>query len=236
MASLAGHSLAATAILLVPLFLPEALPTPSGPGSPHVFFTDPPPPPPPPPLRYGSSRPAAKPVDQPPAKPSPPSSLTVPPETVELPQPVEAPVASDQPGAPTGTETGSLAGSEYGMEGGIAGGVPGGVPGGVLGGVIGGTGTGLVPERHYDRGPVPIRITRPVYPQDAFVKKMEGTVTLEILIGPDGRVVDAKIVRSHPLLDAAALDTVRHWVFAPAMKDGRPVAALALAPITFHIY
>ena len=39
-----------------------------------------------------------------------------------------------------------------------------------------------------------------------------------------------------PLLDAAALEAVRQWVFAPAHKKGRPVATLALAPVTFRIF
>ena len=59
---------------------------------------------------------------------------------------------------------------------------------------------------------------------------------LEILIDPSGRVVNARVVRSIPLLDAAALQTVYQWVFSPAMKDGRPVATRAMAPVTFRIF
>ena len=66
------------------------------------------------------------------------------------------------------------------MEVGVEGGVVGGVPGGVIGGVIGGTGDG--PVLDYDQPPRPIKITKPQYPQEAFVKKIEGTVTVEILI------------------------------------------------------
>jgi protein TonB len=116
--------------------------------------------------------------------------------------------------------------------------VPGGIPGGVVGGVIGGTGSGPVPDVHYDydRPPAPIRLTKPVYPEDAFVKKVEGTVVLDILIDADGRVVRATVVRSIPLLDAAAIHTVRQWLFRPALRQGRPVATVARAPITFRIY
>ena len=107
------------------------------------------------------------------------------------------------------------------MEEGVEGGVVGGVPGGVLGGVIGGTGDG--PVMDYDQPPRPIKITRPQYPQEAFVKKIEGTVVVEILIDSHGRVVRARVIQSVPLLDAAALQTVYQWVFAPAVKHGRPV-------------
>jgi protein TonB len=124
------------------------------------------------------------------------------------------------------------------MEGGVEGGVVGGLPGGVLGGVIGGTGRGTVPvvERDYDRPPRPIRMTRPVYPQEAFVKKVEGTVLLELLIDANGQVVRARVLQSVPLLDDAALEAVGQWLFAPAVKHGRPVATVAQAPISFRIY
>jgi protein TonB len=123
------------------------------------------------------------------------------------------------------------------MEGGVVGGVVGGVPGGVLGGVIGGTGTGLpVPVRDVDRPPRLLRQVKPVYPSEAFVKKVEGTVLVEIVIDDQGRVARTRILQSIPLLDAAALECVRQWVFAPALVRSRPVATLALAPVTFRIY
>ena len=75
------------------------------------------------------------------------------------------------------------------MEEGVEGGVVGGVPGGVLGGVLGRTGDG--PVLDYDQPPKPIKITRPQYPQEAFVKKIEGTVIVEILIDANGRVIRA---------------------------------------------
>jgi protein TonB len=112
--------------------------------------------------------------------------------------------------------------------------VVGGVPGGVLGGVVGGTGDG--PVLDYDQPPRPIKLTKPVYPQEAFVKKIEGVVEVDILIDANGRVVNARIKRSIPLLDAAALQCVREWIFSPAMKGGRPVATLAQAPVTFRIF
>jgi TonB family protein len=77
---------------------------------------------------------------------------------------------------------------------------------------------------------------RPLYPQDAFVKKVEGTVVLEIVIDERGHVARTRILRSIPLLDAAAVAAVRQWVFAPAQQQGRAVASLAVAPVTFRIF
>jgi protein TonB len=138
--------------------------------------------------------------------------------------------ASEQQGSETGSEFGVL----EGMEGGVEGGMVGGVPGGVLGGVLGGTGTG--PVLDYDQPPRPIKQTKPTYPQEAFIKKIEGTVVLEILIDSTGRVVRARVIQSVPQLDAAAVQTVYQWVFIPAMKHGRPVPTVALAPVNFRIF
>ncbi len=140
----------------------------------------------------------------------------------------------EAPGSPLGSESGV----PEGMEEGVPGGVVGGIPGGVVGGVIGGTGTGPVPVpvRDVDRPPRLLQQVRPIYPSEAFVTKVEGTVVIEILIDERGRVVRTRIVRSVALLDAAAVAAVRQWVFAPALKHGRPVATLAMAPVTFRIF
>jgi TonB family protein len=100
--------------------------------------------------------------------------------------------------------------------------------------VGGGLGTGQVMD--YDSPPRPIKITRPQYPQEAFLEKIEGTVVVEILIDSKGRVTRARVIKSVPLLDDAALQTVYQWVFQPAVKGGRPVPTIAHAPINFEIY
>jgi protein TonB len=106
----------------------------------------------------------------------------------------------------------------------------------VLGGVLGGTGDIPVPVMDYDRPPRLIRKTKPEYPREAFAKKVEGVVVVEILIDASGRVARVHVTQSVPLLDAAALDAVRQWVFEPAIRQGRPVATLAVAPVSFRIY
>lgn len=78
--------------------------------------------------------------------------------------------------------------------------------------------------------------TKPVYPLQAFNKKVEGMVVVRMLIGEDGRVVHAETRKSVRGLDAAALTCVRAWVFTPGQRNGRPVATVAEAPVTFRIY
>jgi len=233
--SILGHVVVIAAIVLVPLFLPEEMPEQ---GDRRVVFFDPPPPPPPP-------LPRGNPMVQQKAKPDTPKPVTnetkpkpefIAPIETQQPQKVAElqPEAGVRPEDQFGSPTGSDLGDPLGMEEGVEGGVVGGVPGGVLGGVLGGTGTG--PVMDYDSPPRPIKITRPQYPQEAFVKKVEGTVVVEILIDSQGRVVRARVIQSVPLLDAAALQTVYQWIFQPAIKHGRPVPTIAHAPVAFRIY
>jgi protein TonB len=234
-ASLLGHLLVLLLVIFVPIFMPEELPEQ---GDRRVVFFDPPPPPPPP-LPKGNP---LQPQQAKPETPKPVSTETKPkPEftaPIQTPQPQETaklePEAGVRPEDQFGSATGSDFGDALGMEEGVEGGVVGGVPGGVLGGVLGGTGTG--PVMDYDSPPRPLKQTRPQYPQEAFVKKIEGTVLVEILIDSQGRVARARVIQSVPLLDAAALQTVYQWVFQPAVKHGRPVATLAHIPVTFRIY
>ena len=232
-ASVVLHVTILLAIVLVPIFMPEELPEQ---GDRRVVFFDPPPPPPPPMQRGSSMRPEE-------AKPEAPKKVsenTPKPDFVapiETPQPEEKPLEPEQgikPEDQFGSETGSDLGDALGMEGGVEGGTVGGVPGGVIGGMLGGTGTGAVMD--FDSPPRVIKGAKPQYPQDAFVKKIEGTVLIEALVDSQGRVARARVIQSVPLLDAAALQAAYQWVFQPAMKHGRPVATIIHMPVAFRIY
>jgi protein TonB len=228
--SLIGHAVGILMIVLIPILWPESAP--QAPDYIRALIYNPPPPPPPPLPKGTAMLEKAEPAK--PVTPEPEPDRTK--LTAEL-EPEEKPLereqrdsAEEQAGSPTGSDMGDPAGMDIGVEGGVVGGVP----GGVLGGVIGGTGDG--PVLDYDQPPRAIKITQPRYPPDAFVKKIEGTVEVEILIDSSGRVARARVIRSIPLLDAAALQTVYQWVFAPAIKGGRPVATVASAPVTFRIF
>lgn len=148
--------------------------------------------------------------------------------------PRETLTASDAPeaqpdGSPNGTDSGRPGGQKDGVDGGKLGG-NGVDPNGCFGCA------GQDPPGDYDQPPRLLDQPRPVYPQDAFVKKVQGTVMVRILIGPDGRVQAARIAKSIPLLDDAALAAVRQWRFAPARHHGQPVAVYADAPVRFAIY
>lgn len=218
------------AVVLAPLFF--AFETPPPVDYIRALIYNPPPPPPPPLPKGASTKPADKAPEKTGAKPPDPDVL-VEPKVPDDPKPIE-PEKGIDPLKQFGVENGSEAGSVDGMASGIEGGTVGGTPNGMLGGVLGGTGD--TPVLDYDQPPRLLKQTRPVYPQEAFIKKIEGIVMLEILIGVDGRVGRTKVLRSIPQLDAAAVQTVRQWVFSPAIKGGRPVPTIANAPVSFRIY
>ena len=232
-ASMAVHATALTLLVLVPLLSRQDLPAPA--ESFHVSLPAPPPPPPLPPPR-GS--PLVREASRPPAKPDPQPVRTDP--VLSLPHERVEPEVSVPQVAPSAdvvaAPDGDAAGVPEGMQGGVRDGAVGGVPEGTPRGEIGGTGRGPVLVKDYDRPPRLITRTQPVYPADAFTKKIEGTVVVEIVIGADGQVLHARVLRSIPSLDAAALSAVRQWRFAPAMKNGVPVATSAVAPVSFRIY
>lgn len=60
-----------------------------------------------------------------------------------------------------------------------------------------------------------VRDVAPIYPEQARQSNVRGIVILQIAVGSDGRVLDAKVLRSIPLLDAAAIDAVRQWQYEP---------------------
>ena len=64
---------------------------------------------------------------------------------------------------------------------------------------------------------------------------MQGVVILEVRIDVDGRVTDAKVLRGIPLLDQAALDAVRQWVYTPTLLNGTPTPVIMTVTVTFTL-
>ena len=83
------------------------------------------------------------------------------------------------------------------------------------------------------RQPVKIKDVPPVYPAIAKSARVGGTVVVEATIGTDGKVVDAHVVKSVPLLDQAALDAVRQWEYRPSMVGGKPVPVVMTVNVNF---
>lgn len=85
------------------------------------------------------------------------------------------------------------------------------------------------------RAPKRIVASAPVYPPFAISAKVEGEVLLEALIDEQGRVSGVRLLRSVPLLDAAAVDAVRTWRYTPTLLNGVPVSVLMTVKVTFSL-
>jgi TonB family protein len=83
--------------------------------------------------------------------------------------------------------------------------------------------------------PVKVKNVSPVYPQTAMAERIQGVVILEARIGPEGRVTNARVLRSIPLLDQAALDAVLQWEFSPTLMNGTPVPVIKTITIQFSV-
>ena len=83
--------------------------------------------------------------------------------------------------------------------------------------------------------PVPKKIkdALPVFPQDAIAAGAQGVVVLDATIEPDGKVSTARVIRSVPFLDAAAMSAVTQWAFTPTIVDGRAVPVIMTVNVSF---
>ena len=73
----------------------------------------------------------------------------------------------------------------------------------------------------------------PVRPEPAVSAGVRGLVIVEITIDVDGTVKDARVLRSIPMLDAAALEAVRQWRYEPTTLDGKAVPVIMTVSVAF---
>jgi protein TonB len=216
--SITIHAVVLAAVIIVPLLSTEVLPEPT--AAARAFFVEPaaappPPPPPPPPAPRAATAPKVAPraVDD--------AKFVAPIETPEE-------IAPEQ-------------GIDLGIEGGVPGGVEGGVPGGVVGGIVGGLPDAPPPPVQAVRvggqikEPKKLKNVSPVYPDIAKQARVQGVVILECTISPQGKVTDVKVLRGIPLLDQAAIDAVKQWVYTPTLLNGVPVPVIMTVTVNFKL-
>jgi protein TonB len=216
--SIAIHALVLLLVVVVPLLTSQDLPEPT--SVVKAFFVEPaaaPPPPPPPP---------------PPA-----------PRQPNTPKPVSTPVPTEnkfQAPIETPEQVKPDEGIDLGVEGGVPGGVEGGVPGGVVGGVVGGLPDAPPPPQAVRVGgqikePKKLKHVNPAYPDIAKQARVQGVVILECTISPQGKVTDVKVLRGIPLLDSAAIEAVKQWVYSPTLLNGVPVPVIMTVTVNFRL-
>jgi protein TonB len=85
------------------------------------------------------------------------------------------------------------------------------------------------------RVPVKVRDVRPVYPSIATAARVQGVVIAEVTIAADGSVASARVIRSIPLLDQAALDAIKQWQYVPTLINGVPAPVIATVTVQFTL-
>ena len=166
----------------------------------------------------------------------------------ELPAPVVAPIAAlpadtkTRPGVPEETKSDADSAGP-GKGGGVGTGTGVGVgPGngsGIGPGSGGGFGGGPYRPGSGIEAPRLLREVKADYTEDARKRGLAGEVVVEIVVRSDGSVGDAKILQGLDGgpggLNERALQAVRQWKFAPAMRQGTPVDVYVEVVVDFHL-
>ena len=75
----------------------------------------------------------------------------------------------------------------------------------------------------------------PGYPEMLRRDGVDGSVTVEFVVGTDGRVLQAEAVKwSHREFVEPAVRAVREWRFEPGTQGGRKVRFRMAVPIEFN--
>lgn len=78
-----------------------------------------------------------------------------------------------------------------------------------------------------------LRKVSPAYPPAAIAARVAGAVVVAAATDVYGRVSEARVVSGHPLLNAAAVEAVREWLYEPYLVNGVPKAVRFTATVTF---
>ena len=210
--SIVAHACVAAIVIVVPLMATDVLPRPT---SIRATFVDSPPPPPPPPV---APAPASS---NTPVSANPKVAPTEPPNEISK-EPAAPPVPGIGPGLEGGLPTGLVSGTELT----VVPHPPSPPPP---------SPTRPVPVGGNIAVPKKIKDVRPVYPTIAQANRVSGTVIIQATIGADGRVQNAVVIKSIPLLDQAALEAVRQWQFTPTRLNGIPIPVIMTVTITFNL-
>ena len=204
--SLFSHSAAVALLVALPLLAPAIMPAVSADEDPYIVKIAPPPPPLPP-IR---SSPKLEPIADPNVVP------IIAPDSIKPETPIDAGWEETTDAAP-GTIEGTFDSSVV---------APPAPPPVVQAPVrVGGT----------IRAPMKVRDAQPVYPVIAQAARVEGIVIIEATIDKGGRIINARILRSVPLLDQAAAEAVRQWEFTPTLLNGVPVPVVMTVTVSFKL-
>ncbi len=96
---------------------------------------------------------------------------------------------------------------------------------------------GTVSEMVTDAEPLYRMNPEPKYPRMAQKRGYQGTVILNVLVNKEGRVDNLMLFETcgYSILDNAALEAVKDWVFEPGKEGDKPVEMWVQVPVRFEL-
>jgi TonB family protein len=187
-------------------------------------------------------------------KPPEPDPEPIPIATPEPPPPVPEPepeIAAEIPaitpttqiaalGPSTNTAPASLgSGTGRGAGTGRGDGIGSGSGDGIGPGKGGGTGGGIYQPGSGITNPTLIRSAKPNYTSEAMLRRIQGVVLLDCVVGKSGSVDNCDIFKSLDSnqfgLDNEAMKAARNFLFRPGLRQGEPVNVLVRIEIAFNM-
>jgi len=77
--------------------------------------------------------------------------------------------------------------------------------------------------------------TAPVYPPAAKAAHVSGTVVMHAVISKTGIVEDIHVVGGPQLLQQAAMDAVKNWIYRPYMQNGKAENVITTVNLVFAL-
>lgn len=130
---------------------------------------------------------------------------------------------------------GDVNGSEYGVKGGIENGDDLGILGGadILNRDKESLGENIMPS--HVTPPRLIKKIKPDYPGVAIKAHIEGNVILEAVTDLKGSVSKVRVISGHPLLQSAAVQAVKQWIYEPYIINGYPKPVIFTVIVNFNL-
>ena len=97
---------------------------------------------------------------------------------------------------------------------------------------------GYAQEVAREQAPVLTKEVHPEYTSEARKARIQGTVTMDVVVLEDGTVGEVKVTRSLDEeygLDEQSVKAVKQWRFKPGAKDGKPVPVRVSIEVTFTL-
>jgi protein TonB len=74
----------------------------------------------------------------------------------------------------------------------------------------------------------------PEYPAAARPGRLQGVIVLDVVVGPDGSVIQMRALNGPEVLSRAAMEALRWWKFQPYRVNGQPVDVETTVAVEFQ--